>query len=198
MCSSVSFTGLTVAAPNEDAEVSRTERSKLENFCRTERHIMNRFALGLATNRREGMLAYAAASVTLIIVLCVAAPGPADAQIPPRVNTLQVDRPLAGPAVSPVDRLRQDVYNAVEPDGRVDKRLLRRQTSTRPWVSVAPSGPPTQLLSTQPSTRRSVPVLPAEPPAELTQTQPSTRPGVRMRPLPPARPVLRVPPGSQR
>jgi hypothetical protein len=159
---------------------------------------MKRFTLRHVTNRNKGILLYAAVLVTLTVVLWVLAPRPANAQIPPRVNTLQVDRPLAGPAVSPVDRLRQDMITAVGPYGTVDKRLLQRQISTRSWVSVTPGGPPTQLLTTQGSTRTGVTVLPAEPPTELAPTQQSSRPNVRVRKIRPERRRLRVPSGMGR
>lgn len=88
----------------------------------------------------------AVAVLLLTVLICCASVETVAAQgIPPRSNVLQSYKPVATPPVSQVERLREDIINATNPQtGRLN---VNRITTSRPWLGAGqavPGGPPAQ------------------------------------------------------
>jgi hypothetical protein len=93
----------------------------------------------------------------LALFLCTLAADTSQAQqIPRRLDTLQLVRPIAPAPVAPVERLREDIIRSVDPrTGRIDVQQLRRPQqfpSSQPIItggSAIPKPAPGQFPSSQ-------------------------------------------------
>jgi len=79
-----------------------------------------------------------AAALMLVASLCVLAADTVQAQqIPRRLNSLQLIRPIAPTPVPPVERLRQDIVRAIDPKtGTIDaSQIVGPIPRGRPWLN---------------------------------------------------------------
>jgi hypothetical protein len=96
-----------------------------------------------------------------VLIFCASAETVAAQGIPPRSNVLQSYKPVATPPVSQVERLREDIINATNPE--TGALSVNRITTSRPWLGAGqavPGGAPAKTSRPWVNPRQYVPGRP--------------------------------------